>query len=538
MAVNIKGLVKGSEKIGALMRRFRNDTRGTVAIVVGISAIPMLLAAGVAVDMARASHEAQSFQAAVDASALAVAASDQSNLAGLTDAQKTARKAELKELAQKYIDKNYSNKFGAQAAMTVDIDVDSEYVQVKGKYYFPTAIMRIVGITTLNINANAQVRKAAGVSEGIEILLVMDTTGSMAGSKITAAKDAAKNLIKEVLGTKTSDPNIKFALVPFAAGVKVGTAYRNSGWIDVNGMSSVSRLHFTDTAWHNMKAWDALANVDWNGCVEARPGDLAINDTVPVAGDSLFPAYFAPDESDLAGYNRYLPDRTTSTNNLTRQNNQNKYSNATISNIYLTNGLWPGMNCATAPIVPLTNSRAIVEAGIDAMSASGSTVIPEGLAWGWRVGSSSAPFSEGSPDGDTFWRKVIVLMTDGENSVEMNNYNGTFYNAYGFGKQTGTGNRFGTTTSYQFNNALNTKTAALCDNIKALTKADPKDKTKTIPVYEIYTVVFDLRSSTVENLLRNCATDPEHYANASSNEELKNIFAAIGERLKTLYLSK
>ncbi|CAN5271772.1 pilus assembly protein TadG-related protein [soil metagenome] len=550
MAVKQSNKYRSRKKLGKLLTRFRSDCRGTVALIAGISAIPLMLAAGVAVDMARASHEAQSFQAAIDASALAVAASDKSNLSGVSAADLPARRAELKALAQKYITKNYTPKFGDTNTMTVDVQVaDDGAVTVQGYHSFPTAIMRIVGIDTLNIGAHAEVKKAAGVSEGIEVILVMDTTGSMSGSKITAAKDAAKSLIAEVLGSKTSDANIKFALVPFAAGVQVGTQYRNNGWIDVNGASSVSRLNFTDQTWHNMKAWDAFANVDWNGCVESRPGNLGINDTPPVAGDTLFPVYFAPDESDNGNFpNDFLSDGTNSNDNLTRQKYQNKYNNASISNSNKNNGYWPGFNCATAPIIPLTNSRAIVEAGINAMSASGSTVIPEGLAWGWRVGSSGVPFTEGSVDNDPFWRKIIVLMTDGENNVlttdrngneaEVNSTNGSFYSSYGYVKQTLATNRFGTTTTLQADTALNTKTATLCNNIKAARKTNPKDKSTTIPVYEIYTVVFDLSSSTVENMLKTCATDAEHYANASSNDQLKEIFATIGERLKTMYLSK
>ncbi|CAN5271913.1 pilus assembly protein TadG-related protein [soil metagenome] len=536
---------RSRKKLGKLLTRFRSDCRGTIALIAGISAIPLMLAAGVAVDMARASHESQSFQAAIDASALAVAASDKSNLSGVKQADLPARRAELKVLAQKYITMNYTPKFGDTNTMTVDVQIaDDGTVTVQGYHSFPTAIMRIVGIDTLNIGAHAEVKKAAGVSEGIEIILVMDTTGSMSGSKITAAKDAAKSLIAEVLGSKTSDANIKFALVPFAAGVQVGSQYRNNGWIDVNGVSSVSRLHFTDQTWHNLKAWDALANVDWNGCVESRPGNLGIDDTPPAAGNTLFPVYFAPDESDNGSFpNSYLADVTNSSSYLTRQKYQAKYTNKSISNTNLSNGNWPGFNCATAPIIPLTNSRAIVEAGINAMSASGSTVIPEGLAWGWRVGSQGVPFSEGAADSDPFWRKIIVLMTDGENSVlsgttEVNSTNGSFYNAYGYGKQALANNRFGTTTSSKLDDALNTKTAALCNNIKAARKTNPKDKSTTIPVYEVYTVVFDLSSTTVENMLRTCATDAEHYANASSNDQLKDIFAAIGERLKTMYLSK
>jgi hypothetical protein len=50
--------------------------------------------------------------------------------------------------------------------------------------------------------------------------------------------------------------------------------------------------------------------------------------------------------------------------------------------------------------------------------SGGGTNQAEGLAWGWRVLSPSAPFTEGRPYNDPSdpVRKVIVLMTDGENT--------------------------------------------------------------------------------------------------------------------------
>ena len=91
-----------------------------------LGAVPLVLAAGVAVDMARASHEAQSFQTALDASVFAIAASDRSNIVGLTSAELTARKAELKALAQTYLDKNFDDRFSTQVPVTLEVGVDSD----------------------------------------------------------------------------------------------------------------------------------------------------------------------------------------------------------------------------------------------------------------------------------------------------------------------------------------------------------------------------------------------------------------------------
>ena len=54
----------------------------------------------------------------------------------------------------------------------------------------------------------------------------------------------------------------------------------------------------------------------------------------------------------------------------------------------------PGHFARRRQIVPMTHDRGKIEDGIDAMTADGNTVIPEGLAWGWRTLSPGEPFTK------------------------------------------------------------------------------------------------------------------------------------------------
>ena len=67
--------------------------------------------------------------------------------------------------------------------------------------------------------------------------------------------------------------------------------------------------------------------------------------------------------------------------------------------------------------MPLTSNEGTIQTNIAAMRhwSGGGTNQAEGLAWGWRVLSPTAPFTEGAPYGPDV-RKVIVLMSDGENT--------------------------------------------------------------------------------------------------------------------------
>ena len=164
------------------------------------------------------------------------------------------------------------------------------------------------------------------------------------------------------------------------------------------------------------------------GRLRARAGRLAyeLTDDPPSSGTaaSRWVAYFAPDEPDTASgtsfANNYLSDGSYSSascykgtsNNDKRQCNTPKYKNKSVSG---SGG--PDFSCPPAAITPMTSTKSTVDTAIDALVAKGNTVIPAGLLWGWRVLSSTEPFTEGAAYNDEKWVKAIVLLTDGDNDV-------------------------------------------------------------------------------------------------------------------------
>ena len=59
--------------LASTLRRFRRSDDGSVAMIFGLSMIPMLMVAGAAVDYARAAREKAVLGAAIDATGLALA---------------------------------------------------------------------------------------------------------------------------------------------------------------------------------------------------------------------------------------------------------------------------------------------------------------------------------------------------------------------------------------------------------------------------------------------------------------------------------
>ena len=207
----------------------------------------------------------------------------------------------------------------------------------------------------------------------------------------------------------------------------------------------------------------------------------------------------------------------------------------------------PNRGCPT-PIVPLTTNRTTVINAIRAMRdwSGGGTNQSEGLAWGWRVLSPGAPFTEGRPYGDDV-RKVIVLMSDGENTnvgsdpVFSSDYSA--YNHLGLWRDYANGNiltdllngilfgilpaqyRRNISSASNYVTYVNGRQQQLCRNIKA-------------EGIEIYTVIFRETDRTTENLMRNCATSTEHFYRADSAEELQEAFDAIGTGIGALRLTR
>ncbi len=508
------------------VRRFTRNARGNVAILFGLAIIPILLGVGAAVDYGRALIVRERMSSAADAAALAIGSwTDLSN-------------AELKTKAQQYFDANYSGAaFGTAGKLNVSFQGDDILVNVTGSV--PTTFMQLANINSLDVGASAVVTKR---QRNIELALVLDTTGSMdSNGKMDALQAAAKKMVQNLFHDKSTSDTLKVAVVPFAAAVNVGTDNEDADWIDKNAKSDVAYEDFKK----GVKVFDLIDDMrgqKWSGCVRERAGDgYELTDATPSTGTpaSLFAPYFAPDEpdSDHAGYssysNSYIDDGDCGENHSWNrtpdkcQRYTGKYKNAKVSTGSGHHGYsyaeGPDWNCPDTAITPLTDTQGKVISAIETLSPKGSTVIPAGLLWGWRVLSPTEPFTEGEPYDNEDWIKAIVLLTDGQNSVNGGtwNHNKSAYNAFGYASE----GHLGSTSGYGAEDELNTKTAEVCDAIKA----------KGIL---IFTIGFQVSDSTTISLLKNCATKPDMYYNSPSNSQLASIFQDIAQGLSDLRIAE
>ncbi|MBV1887208.1 MAG: hypothetical protein KUG61_09000, partial [Parvibaculaceae bacterium] len=416
-----------------MWRRWMRQEAGNVAIIFALAIVPIIGGVGASVDISRAYIVKSRLNQALDAAGLAVG-----SLIGYSDAELTAK-------AQAFFDANYpASKLGVAADVT--IRQHDGIVIVEGTAKVQTVMVGFIGVSEIEVGATVEITRE---SKGLEVVLVLDNTGSMASNgKLSAMKSAATEMVEILFGSETQPEKLKVGLVPFAAGVNLGSDFIDSGHMDTAGISSTHGENFTSPT----NVWDLYGNLrnrSWEGCVETRPYPYDETDAIPSSsnGDTLWVPWFAPDEPDKGGtyYNNYLNDGFKSNSKASvdkRQRKTGKYKNKKVSS----NSKGPAYGCDIPPVTALTNHRDIVEDGIDDLVADGYTHIPIGLAWGWRLLSPQAPFTEGVSYEDDEYTKAIILLTDGQNVLgAMNNHNGKRYTAYGFLPE----ERLGTDSSWQ-----------------------------------------------------------------------------------------
>jgi Flp pilus assembly protein TadG len=494
-----------------LPQRLQRDERGIVLILFALLIIPLLLVVAVAIDFSQTLVVKRQLTAAVDAAALTLGA-----LPTLDDAEAEAK-------AEDYIRAHYPG--GAIGRLTgFSVLREGEAVEVSATAEVDTSFLRVAGYDTLHVTVNSRVLRK---QNKLEVVMALDNTGSMGGWKMVALKDAANTLVDTLFGEETEAPAVRIGLVPFANAVNIGPGMRGTAIMDEATPAAINGEQITNagTVISMFRVFDEL-RVAWRGCVRARTESFDTSDAPPTAADrrTLFTPYFAPDEPLLAwpllSANNYFGL------DVTPQHDFGHYTNR--SNV---NANGPNFNCPAA-VQPLTNVKSTITTAIAAMNPNGQTVIPEGLAWGWRLISPGLPFTTGAPYDDQDTIKVVILLTDGDNDVNPNT-NGVYkskYSAYGYVVD----GHLGAVNGSQADAVLNQKTADVCTNIKANKDQDAADQDIIL-----YTVVFGVGAgSETETLMRNCASDPGKYFDSPTAGDLQSAFESIALGLNKLRVAR
>jgi Flp pilus assembly protein TadG len=462
----------------------------------------------------------------------------------------------------------------AQATLTVDKGIN--FVKTKAvasadvnlNFAFLFGNSKHISVDASAVESNNQ----------LEVVLVLDNTGSMAGARMTALRTATKSLLDTLESTKSPTRQIRASLVPFVTAVNVDGDGFDPSWIDMDGKSSTNGINFPVidgkrpnhmalfkqlklTGWSE-SGWNGTG---WKGCVEARPGTYNVSDTPPDAAnpDTLFVPYFAPDDPEIAqkpsaSYgnsdkyynNSYLDDGYDKTKLDKQKGNLFGIDLSDLLGDLLTPGksakekvakyvapvnelitetgtpitVGPNRACPT-PVVPLTDDfDKLRKAASEMTEWNGSgTNVSEGLSWGMRVLSPGEPYTGGAPWKTSGISKIVLLLTDGENVVygaSEQEPTKSDYTSYGYLA----GGRFGSDNQTTAARNVDGWTKNVCTQLKN-------------EGVQIYTMVLQSDTAANRALYSACASDPSNYYAVNDPTKLPNVFLQIANKFTKLQLT-
>lgn len=396
--------------------------------------------------------------------------------AGLAAAS-TVSTTNLSADVDKYLNVNFQNYMGSRiTSSSVTVNSNNTVIMLTASATLPTTFMRIFGHDTINVSALSEITRAVS---GLELALVLDNTGSMEGSKLDDLKTAAHDLVDILFGDGNAH-DLWVGVVPFSQTVNIGSS--RASWMDAAYTSSLN--------------WGPAS---WMGCVDARENGGDVTDAPP--STQPFKAYYWPDDSN----NDWIRSGGSYRTPLTTARGPNKY--------------------CPQEVLPMTSDRNAIDNAIDAMQAVGYTHVNLGAVWGWRMLSpnwrslwggdmdaNSLPLDYNTPR----MNKAVIIMTDGENTVSSSIHTAYWYPSDG---------KLGTTNTSLAKTQLDQRLSQICTSMKSNNII-------------VYTIAFGSPGSTVQNLLRNCATQPDYYFDSPTGAELQAAFRAIGDSLSNLRISR
>lgn len=438
-------------------QRLRENCEGSLAAAFAII-FPLIIAgAGVAMDISQAYLVKKKLGQALDAAALATAAS----------------RGDYDELYDKltlFVDRNYTSPDYA-SPHTVNMVLNDSKLYASAETTVDTSFMRMFGQDTIDVFVETEVQLEV---RGVEVVLVLDNTGSMAGQNIRTLRDASESFVNILFNAASEDSSVKIGLVPYSTSVNVGTY----------GLGDNPDGTYYGDAFVNNPLnldYDLSSSNEWHGCVLAEDNPL--------------------DVQDHAGpWDMYRYCRDSS-------------ENPTCDSYWWYGHKYPRRSpnyiCPETSVVPLTSDRNKLLNSIDDMEADGWTLGNYGLVWGWRLISPEFPFQEGAEYDDQEWSKVVIMMTDGINTMHQH------YTAYG------------RTSSHDIRpDDLNNRMEDVCDAMKL------EDIT-------IYTVTFESGvNENTKDYFRRCASTEDKYHDAPSQDDLVRVFEQISRELSNIHLSR
>ena len=348
--------------------KFARDEAGNLTILSLFLFVLMVMMGGVAMDLMKRENVRTQLSQTLDRCALMAASLDQ-KLVPQNVVEDCVEKAGLGDKI---------------TAINVTDTTNSRDVQIFARADADPFFMHMIGIDELQVPARARAEQKI---TNLELSLVLDVSGSMAGAKLTNLKAAASDFVETILENDT-DNRTAIALVPYNGQVNLGPALR--------GRFNVQDSHGTA----NVNCIDLPASVyNTSAMSQALPMPMTAHvDSFSNTDTGNYYTNFGSGWATPDARNRWCPPTTA---NVVRMPN---------------------------------NDIDTLQAQINGLTAVGATSINAGMKWGLTLldPDSNTMFNQMAAQNamnnsfadrpyaydDTETMKVIVLMTDGEHFAE------------------------------------------------------------------------------------------------------------------------
>jgi Flp pilus assembly protein TadG len=268
------------QMIRSFGRRFLAASRGNVAMLFALSLPVLIMITMGAVDINRAATARSNLQDALDAATLAAA---RSTAVSEVDLTRIGTESLMANLAN-YPGVTFNTaSFSMNANHVIIADATIDVKTIVANIVLPPYGQLMDD--SLPVSTHSEVNRA---SKNIEVGLVLDITGSMAGQRIIDLRAAATQLV-DIVVQKTQTPfYTRMAIIPYSVGVNLGTfadgargvptgakAISGASWakgsaVSISGITRASPGVVTTTAKHGLNTNDYVWISGVNGMTQVN----------------------------------------------------------------------------------------------------------------------------------------------------------------------------------------------------------------------------------------------------------------------------
>jgi Flp pilus assembly protein TadG len=337
-------------------------------MVFALMAVVLMLAVGAAVDFGRWLHARDQTLDAVDAGLLAggrwLQTSSNDNAGAVAAAQSM-----------------YTQNIASRLPVLSDnisfaVSSDGMSLTASGTAYINTPFLQLANITKLPLIATgqqpiakAQLAVGGNGGQNLEVAMMLDITGSMAGQKLTDLQTSATDLINILVWSDQSQYTSKVSIVPFTEDIRLPTTTAINA---ARGTSLPTSRKVSGTTYY------------LSDCVVERTGTQKYTDAAPAT-------------------NQYVMGHYT-------------------TNYTTVNGTKKGVCVVPSPVQPLTSNKTTLLNAINNLQAGGGTAGHLGTAWAWYTVSPNWntlwPSNAAAAYGTANLQKIAILMTDGDYNTQ------------------------------------------------------------------------------------------------------------------------